>query len=180
MSDHTGRMPAVTVEMLAENRLFHGVSGEMLTLIHQEIKSEVAQTGDWILREGDVSDFMFLVLNGELEVVSHGGSPNADVRVALLGPGDWVGEMSLLEVLPRSASVRALAPSMLLRVSAADLKRLVTDRNVAQYAQLMANIARELGRRLRVADRLIARSSAAIVRQYVLESRRPPAEKDKA
>ena len=53
---------------------------------------------------------MFVVLSGEVEVLHKGGSDH-DVRVALLGPGDWVGEMAVLDVQPRSASVRALAPT---------------------------------------------------------------------
>jgi len=69
--------------------------------------------------------------------------------------------------------VRALAPSALLRLPAAEMKRLIEDRDVAQYALIILNIARELSRRLKVADRLIAQSSAAIARQYVLESMRP-------
>jgi CRP/FNR family cyclic AMP-dependent transcriptional regulator len=174
MSDSKGRMPAVTVEMLQLNRLFRGVSLGTLELLLRSIKPEIAQTGDWIIREGEISDFMFVVLTGELEVVSHGGGPSADVRVALLGPGDWVGEMALLEVQPRSASVRALAPCDLMRLSAHDMERLIKDRDVALYATVMANIARELGRRLRVADRLIARGSAALAKQYVLESKLPP------
>jgi CRP/FNR family transcriptional regulator, cyclic AMP receptor protein len=177
MSDSKGRMPAVTVEMLQQNRLFHGVGTGTLELLLRSIKPEIAQTADWIIREGEISDFMFVVLTGELEVVSHGGGPNADVRVALLGPGDWVGEMALLEVQPRSASVRALAPCDLLRLTAHDMERLIKERDVGLYATIMANIARELGRRLRVADRLIARGSAALAKQYVLESMRPPAPK---
>ena len=86
MSDSKGRMPAVTVEMLQQNRLFHGVTSATLELLLRAIAPEVAQTGDWIIREGEVSDFMFVVLTGELEVVSHGGGPSADVRVALLRP----------------------------------------------------------------------------------------------
>jgi CRP/FNR family cyclic AMP-dependent transcriptional regulator len=74
---------------------------------------------------------------------------------------------------PRSATVRALAPSVLLRLPAADVKRMIEERDVAQYARIILNIARELSRRLKVADRLIAQSSAAIAKQYVLESMRP-------
>ena len=126
------------------------------------------------MREGDVADFMFVILNGELEVLSHGGGPSVDVRVALLGPGDWVGEMAILDAQPqRSASVRSLAPSLLLRLTVAQVQEL-HQREIPVYGEIMKNIARELGRRLRVADRLIARTSAAMAKQYVLESRRPP------
>jgi CRP/FNR family transcriptional regulator, cyclic AMP receptor protein len=174
MSHATGPVPTVTLEMLQKNRLFRGVSPASLELLLVELPAEVAQTGDWIIREGEAADCMFAILNGELEVVSHGGGPNADVRVALLGPGDWVGEMALLDVQPRSASVRALAPSQLLRLDASRLQQPLSGVDQSVYASLITNIARELGRRLRVADRLIAGSSAAIARQYVIESRRPP------
>jgi CRP-like cAMP-binding protein len=177
MSDSRARIPVVTVEMLQQNRLFEGVNAATLELLLSSGAPEVAEPGDWIIREGEDADFMFAILNGELEVVSHGGSSSADVRVALLGPGDWVGEMALLETLPRSASVRALARCDLLRLTAHDMQTKLHDRDLALYARVMANIARELGRRLRVADRLIAQGSAALAKQYVLESRRPPSGK---
>jgi CRP-like cAMP-binding protein len=174
MSQPQGRIPTITVEMLQENRLFQGVERGALTRLLTELKGELAQPGEWIMREGDVADFMFVILNGELEVLSHGGGPSADVRVALLGPGDWVGEMAILDLSPqRSASVRSLAPSLLLRVTLAQIHHLQQN-EMAVYSGILKNIACELGRRLRVADRLIARTSAAMAKQYVLESRRPP------
>jgi CRP-like cAMP-binding protein len=116
---------------------------------------------------------MFVVLSGEVEVLHKGGGDH-DVRVALLGPGDWVGEMAILDVQPRSASVRALAPSGLLRITAADVRRLLYERDPGQYALLVMNIARELSRRLRVADRVIANAAGVVAQRYVQESRRPP------
>jgi CRP-like cAMP-binding protein len=169
------RVPTITVEQLRQNRLFQGVDSATIELLLRELKPEMANPGECIMREGDSADSMFAIINGELEVLSHGGSTSADVRVALLGPGDWVGEMAVLGTQqPRSATVRALAPSALLRLPAADVKRLIEERDVAQYARIILNIARELSRRLKVADRLIAQSSAAIAKQYVLESMRPP------
>jgi CRP/FNR family cyclic AMP-dependent transcriptional regulator len=176
MSQTKGRMPTITVEMLKENRLFYGVPESTLQRLMGDLPAELAQPGEWIIREGDAADFMFVLINGELEVVSHGGGPSADVRVALLGPGDWVGEMAVLDdQQPRSASVRSLAPSLLLRLTSTQMQELIRGRDAELYAALMTNIARELGRRLRVADRLIARTSAAVAKQYVLESMRPGA-----
>ncbi|HKU37702.1 MAG TPA: cyclic nucleotide-binding domain-containing protein [Polyangiales bacterium] len=169
------KVPTINVDMLRQNRLFQGVDSATLELVVKELVPEVALPGECIIREGDPADFMFAIINGELEVLSHGGSTSADVRVALLGPSDWVGESALLGgQQTRSATVRALAPSLLLRLRQADVQRLITDRDMAQYARMILNVARELGRRLRVADRLIAQSSAAMAKQYVLESMRPP------
>jgi CRP-like cAMP-binding protein len=174
MTESNARVPTITVDQLRQNRLFQGVDSATLEILLREIKPEMANPGENIMREGDAADCIFVVVTGELEVLSHGGSTSADVRVALLGPNDWVGEMALLGTKqPRSATVRALAPSILMRLPASDVKRLIEDRDVAQYTRIILNIARELSRRLKVADRLIAQSSAAIARQYVLESMPP-------
>jgi CRP-like cAMP-binding protein len=175
MSDHRGQLPKITVDMLRENRLFHGFADDVLQTLVRELPPRVVNPGEIVISEGEMARQMFVVVNGELEVLTHGVGERADVRLALLGPGDWVGEMAILDVQPRSATVRALAPSMLLCLTAHDVARLIQDRDVAHYARLMVNIARELGHRLRVADRIIAQSSAALAKQYVLESMRPPA-----
>ena len=125
-----------------------------------------------MFHEGDAARDMFVVMAGEMEVLkkSHHG---VEARVALLGPGDWFGEMSILDVQPRSATVRVLAPSRLLRIAAADLDALYRH-DVKAYAIIVLNVARELSRRLRVADGLLADFVANVMRHYV-ERRRPPA-----
>jgi CRP/FNR family transcriptional regulator, cyclic AMP receptor protein len=167
-------MQSVTAEMLQSNQLFRGVEASALQSLLEQYKPEIAQPGEWIMREGGVADFMFVIINGELEVVSHGGGTSAEVRVALLGPGDWVGEMAVLDPqAQRSASVRSLAPSLLLRLTVSQMQA-IEEEHLPVYTSMVRNIARELSRRLRVADRLIARTSAAMAKQYVLESKRPP------
>jgi CRP-like cAMP-binding protein len=165
--------PVPTAAMLRASRLFDGMAEAILTELAQQLSCEMAEPGQLLIAEGEAAAHMFVVLSGEVEV-SHQGGRDHDVRVALLGPGDWVGEMAILEVQPRSASVRALAPSALLRITAADVRRLLYERALDQYALLVMNIARELSRRLRVADRVIANASGAVAQHYVMESRRPP------
>jgi CRP-like cAMP-binding protein len=74
--------------------------------------------------------------------------------------------MSILDVMPRSASVRALAPSLLLIVSATDLDKLYR-RDLQAYAMVVMNIARELSRRLRVADGIVAGVVATVWSEYL-------------
>lgn len=163
-----------TLELLRESHLFDGVSDAVVARLVQALPTELALPGEIVIAEGELSAHMFVVLNGEVEVLHKGGAQH-EVRLALLGPGDWIGEMAILDVLPRSASVRALAPTSLFRLSTPDTRRLIQEPEPLQYAQLVANIARELARRLRVADRIIANASSHIVQRYVTESRRPPA-----
>jgi CRP-like cAMP-binding protein len=165
--------PELTPAILRASRLFDGLKEETLQELARELRAEIAPPGELLIAEGEIAAHMFLVLSGEVEVL-HKGDADHDVRVALLGPGDWVGEMAILDVQPRSASVRALAPSALLRMTAAEVRRLLYERDAGQYALLVMNIARELSRRLRVADRVIANASGAVAQRYVMESRRPP------
>jgi len=166
--------PHVLLEMLQQNRLFQGVSPQALESLANELEPVMTQPGQWIMREGDAADVLFVILNGELEVLSHASNSQNEVRVALLGPSDWVGEMAVLddEHPERTASVRALAPSLLAKLTVAHVKQL-RERELGIYACVMHNIARELGRRLRVADHLIARTGTSMAKQYVLESMRP-------
>jgi CRP/FNR family transcriptional regulator, cyclic AMP receptor protein len=169
------KAPPVTADALRACRLFDGLEQATLERLAAELRVEMVGPGELLMTEGDIATDMFVVLSGELEV-SHKGDLDHDVRVALLGPGDWVGEMAILDVQPRSASVRTLAPTATLRLSDSQVRRLLADPDPPQYARVMMNLARELSRRLRVADRVIANASLAIAQKYVRESRRPPAE----
>ena len=173
MVAHAPKPPELSAAALRVSRLFDGLKDEMLQELAGQLRAELVQPGQMLITEGEIAAHMFVVLSGEVEVL-HKGDADHDVRVALLGPGDWVGEMAILDVQPRSASVRALAPSVLLRLTAADVRNLLFERDTSQYALLVMNIARELSRRLRVADRVIANASGAVAQRYVIESRRPP------
>jgi CRP-like cAMP-binding protein len=113
---------------------------------------------------------MFVLLSGEMEVLKR-SKRDVEARVAILGPNDWFGEMSILDVMPRSATVRAIAPSRLLRVTAHDLDALYR-RDLKSYTLLVLNIAREMSRRLRVADSLLAELVANMLDEYA-RPRRP-------
>lgn len=70
------------------------------------------QDGDVIFHEGDLSSEMYIVVEGEVDVSKK--SPLGEVHLATLRRGDFVGEMSLLESLPRSASAKAKGKTKLL------------------------------------------------------------------
>ncbi len=70
--------------------------------------------GDTIFIEGDDSREMFVVIEGTVEVVKK--SPRGEIKLAQIQRGEFLGEMSLLESLPRSATARALTPVRLLAI----------------------------------------------------------------
>lgn len=162
--------PNITPSILREIGLFGGLDEGTLELLAKELPRITANIGDRVVTEGDPAREMFVVVSGELEVLksSRGSS---EVRVAMLGPGDWFGEMSIVDVQPRSATVRCLAPSLLLRMSAEDVEQLLYRRDLKSYALLIMNIARELSRRLRVADGILSQFVGTVADQY--SNRRP-------
>jgi CRP-like cAMP-binding protein len=73
------------------------------------------QPGEVIFSEGEDSREMFVVLEGQVEIVKK-SSVGAPVRLAAIARGEFLGEMSLLESLPRSATARAINDVKLLAI----------------------------------------------------------------
>jgi CRP-like cAMP-binding protein len=163
--------PKLTPDHLADIGLFGGLSKETLENLASSLPTRRIEAGEMVVKEGDLSTQMFVVVGGELEVVKKGES-GGDVRVAVLGPSDWFGEMSIIDVQPRSASVRAVAPTLVLSITAEHVENLLYRQNVKDYALFVMNIARELSRRLRVADGILAQFYAALSHQYGSTPRR--------
>jgi CRP-like cAMP-binding protein len=155
---------AVPLDRLLELGLFGGLGDDALGELAGSLVVVEVGPGETVFHEGDGGRDMFILLEGEMEVLKR-SKRDRDARVAVLGPGDWFGEMSILDVLPRSATVRAIAPSTMLRVTAQDLDVLYR-RDVKAYALIVMNIAREMSRRLRVTDGLLAELVANVIDEY--------------
>ena len=155
----------VELHELRHLALFGAMADSALEHLAQSLSVIEPGAGDVLFREGDPADDMFVVLSGEIEVLKR-SRQNSESRVAILGPGDWFGEMSIVDVQPRSATVRAVAPSRLLRITSVDLDGLYRH-DVKAYALIVLNLARELSRRLRVADGILADFIANVVDSYL-------------
>ncbi|XXX76014.1 cyclic nucleotide-binding domain-containing protein [Sorangium sp. So ce134] len=158
------------IAQLREIGLFGGLGDHVLQGLADTLELLELQPGAVAFREGDSGREMFVLLAGEMEVLKR-SKRDVEARVAVLGPNDWFGEMSILDVMPRSATVRAIAPSRLMRVTAHDLDALYR-RDLKSYTLLVLNIAREMSRRLRVADSLLAELVANMLDEYT-RPRRP-------
>ncbi|KYF99441.1 cyclic nucleotide-binding domain-containing protein [Sorangium sp. So ce388] len=163
------RNPELVVQ-LREIGLFGGLGDHVLQGLADTLELLELQPGAVAFREGDSGREMFVLLAGEMEVLKR-SKRDVEARVAVLGPSDWFGEMSILDVMPRSATVRAISPSRLMRVTAHDLDALYR-RDLKSYTLLVLNIAREMSRRLRVADSLLAELVANMLDEYA-RPRRP-------
>jgi CRP-like cAMP-binding protein len=108
------------------------------------------EDGDLIIHKGDVGDCMFVIQEGEVEVfVEQDGK---EVRLAVRGEGDFVGEMAIFEREVRSANVRALGKARLLTV---DKKNFL--RRVHEDPSLAFRIVQNMSHRIREMSEEVAR-----------------------
>jgi NTE family protein len=105
--------PQSVAEFLLHVPVFAALSGAMREEIGALATSVSLATHEWLFREGDSADGVYVVRVGHLEVVGEEGEPQ---RINTLTRGAVLGELALLSDSPRSASVRALRDSELLRI----------------------------------------------------------------
>ncbi len=121
--------------------LFDGADAATRAAVVATGRPWTARPGEVLVRQGDRGDGCYVVLEGTATVAVGG------INIGTIGPGDCVGEMSLLDDAPRSATVTADGAMELLRVASADFVGLL-ERSPAVREQLTTALVR----RLRTAD----------------------------
>lgn len=154
----------ITPAQLREVGLFGALSDEFLEHLCATLTVMRVTVGDVIFREGDPAREMYVVLDGEIEVLKK-SRRGRETRVAILGPNDSFGEMSIIDMQSRSATVRALGSARLLRISTEEMDALYRH-DLKSYTLIVLNIARDLSRRLRVADGLLADFTMNVLDEY--------------
>lgn len=133
---------------------FGGLPDASLALLVSMLVERRFDAGVTVVAEGEAGRSMFIVHSGEL-VVSKLGHFGRVIRMADLGPGDFFGEMTLIEMQNRSATVVAESPTVLYELAAQNLYSCYKA-DIHAYVMVLQNINRELCRRLRRADGRIA------------------------
>ena len=106
-----------------------------------------------VFHEGDSSDACYIVREGDLRVTREHSDGRA-IALASLGPGDFFGELAMLDGEARSASVETLSDSELLALPASDMRRVIAD-----HGNIAAKLITALTRRLRETNERVARQS---------------------
>lgn len=125
------------VALLRRVRLFAETPDRALAGLAQVVTEVEFAAGATVMREGAVEDWLYVVVDGELEVLR-------EDRRAIIGAGEVVGELAVLDPMPRSATVRALTDSLLFR-----LDKAAFDEAVDERPEIARGIIRDLVRRLR-------------------------------
>ncbi len=140
---------SVTVDALRSMPIFEALSVERLVPIARVAVFRKVPRGSAVLHAGDRTDFVYFILSGVLKVLVS-DEEGREVILSNLGPGEFFGEMGVLDDNPRSATVVANTPCELIVISKADFKRCL-----AENFDVSLFIMRSLVKRLRSADRKI-------------------------
>jgi CRP/FNR family cyclic AMP-dependent transcriptional regulator len=140
----------LVVDMLEKCSLWSGLDKQDLKAIVKISKQQKFQSGDTIVKKGDEGTGFYLVLDGAVEIRSDGKI------LSRLGPGQFFGEMSVVDTQPRSADVVVVEPSRVLFLSSWSFKSLISER-----PRIAVKMLQEFVRRLRNTDRALSESETA-------------------
>lgn len=118
-------MRDTALKAIRESPIFCGLSEENLQELIAGARQESVEAGVCMINEGETGDSLIVLLDGEMEVVRDTG--DGETRLAKFGPGAFVGEMALVDNVPRTASVRATAPSEILVITKEQFDQLLDE-----------------------------------------------------
>jgi len=139
-----GRDAMDLVFLLKGVPLFSDLSGEQLLPLTEIVQNAHVEAGDLVFTEGQPAHHLYVILEGEVEVL-HGGE-----CVATLGPKECFGDMALLDQSLRSASIRVRKDADLLAIARDDFQDLLD-----LHPALARGVIRMLTKRLRVANEAV-------------------------
>jgi predicted acylesterase/phospholipase RssA len=120
------------VDPLAGLPLFSGLDAAALADLREHTEQIDLEAGSYLFHEGETSNCLYVIRNGRLQVL------HDDVVVTELGRGEVVGELGLLIDAPRSASVRAVRDSTLVRLSKAQFGKIADSGVLSALVRVLA------------------------------------------
>jgi|GEM_PF-1158535 len=141
------------LNVLAKSHLCAGMSKGEVQLIAPYFQAYQLTPGTDIYEEGDQEAFLCLIVSGSVNVCKDRGMPSEKIIISL-GPGETVGEVSVIDELPRSASVVANTDAVLYALTRRNLIDMCNSSQML-WAKLIFNITLSLCARLRHTNDLL-------------------------
>lgn len=160
------------LDLIRRVPLFSLLTNEQAQSIADSVVKRRFRRGEIVVEHGRKTNALFILLNGRARVLTS-DSRGREVILAVLHPGDYVGEMSLIDNEPHSATVRAEVQTDMLVLGRAEFARCLPENSSLSYA-----IMRGLVSRLRQADRQIESLALLDVYGRVARTLLDMAEKD--
>ena len=149
------------VSLLGNVGVFEAMGPEDLRRVADVAVPRRFATGQVIFREGDASDTCYVVRNGHARALRENVDGRA-IALAHFGPGDIFGELAMFDSERRSATLEALDELDAIAIAGSDMRRLMR-----LHAEMSANLAIALARRLREANERLSRQSFQTVQSRV-------------
>jgi CRP/FNR family transcriptional regulator, cyclic AMP receptor protein len=124
--------------VLAQVPLFEGLTEESMTRLAAVTGEQEFEPGQFIVLQGQVGTGLYVILEGTARVVR--GSD----ELAQLGPNEFIGELAVIDQMPRAASVQAMTRTRCLALASWDLLELIED-----DPKLALNMLKGMARRIR-------------------------------
>lgn len=142
-------MNAARIEMLQRMPVFGALSDDAITFLLDIARTVSVAAQHDFFRQGDPATGLYVLERGDASVIK--GWQGRQFLLHRLHAGDCFGEMALLDLMPRSATVRADDDCQALLLRSDDLMQLY-EHDLEQFTLIQMNLAREVSRRLRDTD----------------------------
>jgi len=140
------------LQMLQNMPIFGGIREDILEFILKDAPIVSVSQGEYFFRENDTGTSTFVLEKGNVLIVK--SWKEHDYVLAELQKGDCFGEMSLIDLGPRTASVVALEDCSAIKLTNVGILNIYR-KDIEQFTMIQMNMAREVSRRLRNTDELL-------------------------
>ena len=148
-------MQQTRIEALQRMPIFGGIRADVLAFLLDASATVTVEKDQYFFHEDDKAESMFVLEAGEVAVLKLWDGQQYVLR--RLRSGDCFGEMALMDLFPRSASILATDRCIAIELSTASFYK-IYEKDLEQFALIQMNIGREVSRRLRVADQHLFRA----------------------
>jgi CRP/FNR family cyclic AMP-dependent transcriptional regulator len=148
-------MEKARLELLQRMPIFGGIDESTLETLLSLSRIVSVARGEYFFRETDMGESLFVLESGKVAIMKSWKGKEYTLRD--LSHGDCFGEMAVMDLFPRSASVLALENCTAIEISVASLYQLY-EKDIVQFTVIQMNLGREVSRRLREADERIFRA----------------------
>lgn len=140
-------------ELIQSSRVLRNLPAEALEKLEGLLVKKECKGAEVIFQEGSASDVMYFIERGSVAITKT-VAEDVQTPLASFGPGQCFGEMSLIDVSPRSVTVRTTEPTVLLALNRNDFNGFL-DRDPRAAAQFLIGILSEVNERLRQTDAVL-------------------------
>ncbi|MFA7672167.1 MAG: cyclic nucleotide-binding domain-containing protein [Sphaerochaetaceae bacterium] len=146
----------ISNDFLRSNSMFGGLTNSELNIVRTFLVQKSFQKGQYILVQGETNSTLYFIISGDVVIKKYHIDPKKDEReIVQLHKGDSFGEMELIDIQNCAASVLCLTDFDTITLSNSSLYQLSTI-NLKIYTLIIMNLARDISRRLRSTDDLLA------------------------